>query len=345
MTRFGLGPRKPSRARGRGAPRVVSTVAFGLVLLASASATEAEANSKASLIPLPWFTGPILAPSATTVPPGQVNLEPYLFVTDQVGHYNNKWALQSEAPATSVNAQWLIEPGVTDFMDIKAVPQMFYNFHKGAYSAGFGDLPVRLGLELLEENHQSWEPAIKLFLGESFPTGEYQHLKASKKTTDSTGGGSFVSELQLMSQKYFHIYDTHFVRLRGFFSYDMSRPVHVSGLNTYGGGEDTDGVVKLGNVYTGILAFEYNFTRNWVIAMDAQYQYAGKRTFSGDPGTNPNGTPASLSSDQVKVFSLAPAFEYNFSAELGLLAGVWFSVIGQNTGDFISPTVAVNYFN
>jgi len=319
--------------------------ATALIALGLSVASPARANAKASPIPLPWFTGPLLAPSATTVPPGQVNLEPYLFVSDKIGHFNNKWAFVSDSNATSVNVQWLIEPGITDFMDIKVIPQVFYNWHKGQFFTGFGDLPVRLGLELLEENHQSWEPAIKIFLGESFPTGNYQNLQPSKNTTDSTGGGAYVSQLQLMSQKYFHIYDIHFIRLRGFFSYDSSRPVHVSGLNTYGGGEDTEGLVKLGNVYTGILAFEFNITRNWVIAMDAQYEHAGPVRFTGHAGTAPDGSPATIGNGDAEQFSLAPAFEYNFSGMLGIVAGVWFSVIGKNASDFVSPTMAVNYFN
>ncbi len=35
----------------------------------------------------PWFTGPLLAPSAHVVPGGYINLEPYLFYTVTTGAY------------------------------------------------------------------------------------------------------------------------------------------------------------------------------------------------------------------------------------------------------------------
>src|ERR1700722_16198622 len=44
----------------------------------------------------PWFTGTLLSTSGHVVPVGYYNIEPYLFVTDQYGRYNNEWHGEKE---------------------------------------------------------------------------------------------------------------------------------------------------------------------------------------------------------------------------------------------------------
>src|SRR5579872_3298514 len=42
-------------------------------------------------VPGPWFTGPLLAPSALTIPPGHYNIEPYIYINANTGHYDHNW--------------------------------------------------------------------------------------------------------------------------------------------------------------------------------------------------------------------------------------------------------------
>ena len=37
----------------------------------------------------PWYTGPLLTPSPTMIPPGYGNFQPYVFVTDNYASYNS----------------------------------------------------------------------------------------------------------------------------------------------------------------------------------------------------------------------------------------------------------------
>lgn len=40
-------------------------------------------------------------------------------------------------------------------------------------------------------------------------------------------------------------------------------------------------------------------------------------------------------------FALAPAIEYNFTTNVGLIAGIEFSVAGRNTSSYIAPQIAL----
>jgi hypothetical protein len=42
-------------------------------------------------------------------------------------------------------------------------------------------------------------------------------------------------------------------------------------------------------------------------------------------------------------FSLAPALEYNWSENAGVIAGVAFTVAGRNTSATVMPVMAVNW--
>jgi hypothetical protein len=41
---------------------------------------------------------------------------------------------------------------------------------------------------------------------------------------------------------------------------------------------------------------------------------------------------------------LAPAIEYNFSDEVGLIAGSWFTILGRNSYQIVSAIASVTFF-
>ena len=76
--------------------------------------------------------------------------------------------------------------------------------------------------------------------------------------------------------------------------------------------------------------------REWT---DFQYQHSNKNRFSGKKGGS---APIAPSSEQI---SMAPALEYNFNANVGIIGGAWFSVAGRNSTQFISWVLALNIYN
>ncbi len=71
--------------------------------------------------------------------------------------------------------------------------------------------------------------------------------------------------------------------------------------------------------------------------MDFYYQHNNKNRFSGTPS-------ATAIRPSSESFSLAPALEYNWSANIGLIGGVWFTVGGRNTSRFVSGVLAFNVY-
>lgn len=89
---------------------------------------------------------------------------------------------------------------------------------------------------------------------------------------------------------------------------------------------------------------EYSITLNWVAAIDLNYIHINKSTFRGKLGTIAPGVPAMVGFKASEQFSLAPALEYNWSEKIGVIAGVWFTVLGRNQFDFTSGVAAFNWY-
>ena len=292
----------------------------------------------------PWFTGSLLSLPGHVVGNKHTNWQPYVYFTDDYGFYNNKGRKQ-HVPSTKVwDFQLLVTRGFGDWFDAKINAQAFIRNEKGQTSTRFGDFEFILGFQALNQKKGSWIPDLRIILAETFPSGQYDNLNPGKFGTDSSGSGSYETSLGFNFQRLEHIYGIHYLRWRLNLVYTVPSPTHVDGFNVYGGGFGTNGTIYPGNQFMGIVAIEYNFNQNWVFACDLMQTYGNRTRFSGKPGRDQNGLPAAIGLPSQKVLSLAPALEYNFSKALGIIGGVWFSLCGRNTDDFISYVLSVNYF-
>lgn len=300
--------------------------------------------------PTPWFTGPIIAPSSVAVPPGHVTIEPYVFATVTGGLYTKHWHTislpnvynnksKSLPNFYSYTLQTIIQAGIVPGIDCRIDPQLFYNTCGGAKSFEFGDFPIGMGFQLLHEDSERWVPNIKFAIRAYIPSGKYQHLNPNKNGTDGVGTGSWNPSAVLIFGKIFHTSGVHFISSRLEARYTVGTPVHVKGLNVYGGAKGTHGTVYPGNVLFIDLAGEYSLTQNWALALDTIYIHENKTRFSGK---TPLKAPVGYSS--LEQFSLAPAIEYNFNVNIGIIAGAWFTVAGRNAYQFASGTIAINIY-
>ncbi|MBM3191586.1 MAG: hypothetical protein FJZ63_02885 [Chlamydiae bacterium] len=292
----------------------------------------------------PWFTGPLLAGSAHTVPAGHVLWEPYLFAIDSFGFYDDHWKPRSAPHSLSLEPFLLFIHGLNSFMDLQVTPYLLSNFQQGSHDTRMGDLPFALGFQVLTDKPNSWIPDLRLLLREIFPTGHYQHLNPHKHGTDATGNGSFQTGLGLNFQKLF-ITGIRLLRLRLNFNYLFPSPVRVKSFNTYGGGYGTHGKVYPGQKFSTIFAVEYLFSQHLVAALDIQYLFSSKDRFSGYPGITSAGQNAIVGNLASHQLNLAPAIEYNFNENLGIIFGPWFSVAGKNSDRFVSAVFAINYYH
>ena len=292
----------------------------------------------------PWFTGPLISPSAQSVPFGYTNIEPYFFATVITGRYDEKWKAISEPNFYSYVWQVVWQLGLTEFMDFFASPTVFYNRTRGESSAEFGDLSLGFDFQVVQESPANYLPSVKFSLRENFPTGRYNRLNAKKKGTDVSGTGAYTTSFALAVGRLFKLSHVNYLNVRVASVYSIPTHVHVHNLSAYGGGLGTRGKVNVGNALSNFFAFELSLSRNWVFSADLTAFYTNKSKFHGNKGFIAPHVPAKVGFHSSSQYSTAPAIEYNWSAQLGMIAGVWFTFAGRNTSRFTSGVIALNYY-
>jgi hypothetical protein len=288
----------------------------------------------------PWLTGPLLAPSSLTIPPGHYNIEPYIFISAKTAQYGSDWKPVKVETFWNNSFQPLLQFGLTKWLDFQLSPSLFYNYTKGAAQWGIGDMPILFDFQLYKRGKHptDWIMGLKLALTETIPIGKYQKLNPKKLGTDVGGGGSWQTALGLVWGNMFYLGRNHFLTARFSFQYTLPAPVHVKRLNAYGGDASTNGTVYPAQFFQMDIGTELTLTQNWAFAMDIVGNWTGRTRFKGQT-TSPNTAPSSAQ------FSLAPAIEYNWSSRLGIIFGPWFTVAGRNSSKFIKGVFALNYYH
>lgn len=287
----------------------------------------------------PWFTGPLLAPSAFTIPAGHVDFEPYLYIVANKGLYDHDWKVHPTSTFWNNSFQPLVQVGITKWLDVEVIPALFYNYTHGAGKWAIGDTSIGFDFQLF--SHQGrvteWVTAVKLNIKETIPTGKYSNLDPKKLVTDAGGMGSWQTSIDFVWGNLFYLGRGHFLTWRNSLQYTLPAPTHVKNLSVYGGAQGTEGTIYPAQNLQFDTAIEISLTQNWAFAMDFLTSWSGKTRFKGH-ATAPIGPPPSVQ------FSLAPAIEYNWSANLGIIFGPWFTIAGRNAIQFFDGVFAFNYY-
>jgi hypothetical protein len=299
------------------------------------------------VVGLPWFTGPLLTPSPYVVGLNHINIEPYVFYTDTNGRYNKDRKREDVVSEIQWFEQIPVQIGIANNVEFDIIPGLVTNSKSGQTQTSLADTTAALYYQVYRSPDDSLLPSVKMGLRVTFPTGKYHNLSIDKRGVDATSVGCYATTLTFALGKCYHIYGDHFLNFRTFFGYSYGFPRETTGLNTYGGADDTYGTIYVGSVYSWFLGLEYSLTKNWCLAFDLAYLYQNRTRFKGERGTilipgedvripAPIGTP---SSDQ---WSMATAIEYNFNEHVGIITGPWFTLAGRNAGAFISWATAIN---
>jgi hypothetical protein len=284
----------------------------------------------------PLYAGTLLQFYGENIPPGHISVEPYVYALRQYGTYNSHWNVNHAPKITS--QQWFVflETGITPFVDFNLIlPAESTEVH-GRNSFLFSDVEAYFGFQLARSKKGAWLPDVRLLIGESFPTGNYQNLNPKKQGADISGSGAYETTVIFVADKTYYWLPNHPIALNLNLYYTWLTKVKVHGFNAYGGNADTDGVVNPGNQFEMNLASEFSLTRNWVVGLDLHYIHADRSLFHGNPGIGL--MPGLPSSEQ---WSLAPCLEYNFSETFNVSWGAWFSVLGRNAPAFAGGIATV----
>lgn len=320
--------------------------AIGIGVSAVAGATSDTGATTRQSLDDAWWTGPLLAASPGTLPRGHWLVEPYVYDVMTYGRYDRNGTLRSAGAAHAFGSQTYIEYGLVNGFTLGLIPRLgLYESSAGQGSSGFtvGDITLQGAYGLTQFHPGSRVPTTSLVVGETFPTGKYDRLDG--RTDGALGSGAYSTTVSLYSQTYFWMPNGRILRTRFDVSYERSRWASVQGESVYGTSGGFSGRVHPGQSFFGDLALEYSATQSWVLATDFWWEHDGNTRVEG--GYAPSGNPAQPAylvqdSGSDDVLYLAPAIEYNWSATMGVIAGMRVTALGRSTSATVTPVAAVN---
>lgn len=280
-----------------------------------------------------WLSGTLLSLGTYTTDPGIVDFDPSLYFTTLTGFYDSQRKIHSIEKFYSTELTMYSYFGITSFLDFAIAPGIVQQFTQGEQYTGVTDMPFGFDIQI-------WKPNILLFIGATVPFGKYDHFNPNKKNTDLTGYGSWSPMAALAIDHTFIFSPTHALNPQFSIGYTIPTSVSVKGFNSYGGGYGTKGIVHPGKFLWWDLALQYTLTKNWTLATDLFYHQDRATSFSGNPGELSPGVLAKVGYPAFSGMSLAPAIGYNWSENMSLVGGVWFSLTGKNDFSFISGDIS-----
>jgi hypothetical protein len=274
-----------------------------------------------------WWTGPMLANSAHTMPTGHMLIESYLY--DAIGGHTN-----------SINSLTYLLYGLTDRLTIGLVPTAGFNSVRGGPDSSgihLGDTQIRAQYALTSLDAAHGIPDISIALIETLPTGRYDRL--TDRPSNGFGGGAYTTALAFYSQMVFWLPNGRLLRTRLDLSEGISGSADVRDISVYGTAAGFCGRARPGNAFSADASFEYSLTREWVLALDAIYNHGDATMIRGSYGPQ----PVNLISGSSDGFGIAPAIEYSWTPNLGVLLGTRIIAAAHNTPASVTPAVAINY--
>ena len=289
-----------------------------------------------------WWTGPLLAPNASTLPRGHVLIEPYLYDVIPQGFFDSSGTRQSIPHANEFGSLTYINYGLADKFTVGLIPVFGYNeVNQGLNSSGVevGDLTVQAQYRLHLFHEGSWTPTTSIAVQQSLPTGKYDEL--GNHPSDGLGAGAYTTTLCFDNQTFFWMPNGRILRTRFNVTQAFSKSVNVEDVSVYGTSQGFRGHASPGAALFVDLAAEYSITRHWVLASDVTYRHQYNTPVTGYNISNP-ADAIQLNSGSSQAFALAPAFEYNFNNKVGVILGTRLFPAGKNTTDSITPVIAIN---
>lgn len=290
-----------------------------------------------------WWTGPLLAPSAATLPRGHILIEPYVYDVTTQGFYDSNGARVSSPHSNAFGSLTYFNYGLANKFTVGLIPTFGYNdVSAGLNSAGIGlgDLTVQAQYRMSQFHEGHRMPTTSINVQETFPTGKYDQL--GNRPSDGFGAGAYTTTLGLFSQTFFWLRNGRILRARFNLTQAFSSNVNVQDVSVYGTEAGFRGHANPGSALFVDAAGEYSVTRSWVLAFDAIYRHQGNTAVTGYNILDANQS-VQLNSGLSQEFGFAPALEYNWKRNVGVIFGARLIGPAHNADRTISPVIAVNY--
>src|SRR5215471_14661206 len=179
-------------------------IILALTSLASGPAQETSATTNAPREALSdaWWTGPLLANSAATLPKRHFLLEPYFY--DVISKNQNGWGSRA-----------YVLYGLANRFTVGFIPIVGYNQVSNGLSSshiGLGDFTPLVQFRLTQFRLGSWVPTTAIQVQQSFPTAKYDRL--GDRPSDGFGGGAYSTTVAFNTQTYFWMPNGRILRMR-----------------------------------------------------------------------------------------------------------------------------------
>jgi hypothetical protein len=295
-----------------------------------------------------WWTGPVLAASAATLSQGHFLVEPYVYDSISNGHFDDRGVRHGTARAEGFRSQTYLLYGLTDTVTAGVIPRFGYNeVSQGRSSSGVqvGDVTLQAQYRLTQFQEGHWVPTMSVVLAETVPGGKYDRL--GERPSDGLGAGAYTTTVSLYTQHYFWLPNGRILRTRLDLSGSFSHDVRLEDVSAYGTESGFRGKASPGSSFVADSSWEYSVTRNWVLALDVVYEHDANTRVVGSYPTQQSGdnSPASIfrgNSGSSESLGFAPAVEYNWTANVGVIFGAKLVTAGHNTDAVVIPVVAIN---
>ena len=254
-----------------------------------------------------WWTGPMLAPSAATLPQGHALIEPYLYDVISDGRYDANGTHRPSAGEHDLGSLTYVLYGLTDRLTVGMIPRFGFNQPSGApHSSGIGvgDLTLQAGYGITRYQDGQRMPAIAVVLDETLPTGRYQRLG---RASDGFGSGAYTTGLSVYTQDYLWMPNGRILRVRLDLTYSVSSSVSLHDLSVYGTQAGFGGRAYPGDSFSVDAAGEYSLTRNWVLALDVVYQHNDNTRVRGMLPAGAGSAATEVRGDSGSAYSVALA--------------------------------------
>jgi len=289
-----------------------------------------------------WWTGPLLAPSANTLPHGHVLVEPYLYDVISQGFYDSTGKRQGAPHVNGFGSLTYINYGLVNRFTVGLIPVFGYNQASNGTDSthvDVGDLTVQAQYRLRLFREGGWIPTTSIAVQQSLPTGKFDNLGV--RPNDGLGSGAYSTTLCFYTQSFFWMLNGRILRARLNVTQSFSRQVSIKDVSVYGTSQGFRGHANPGAAVFVDLAGEYSVTHHWVLALDATYRHQYGTAVTGVNISNPN-QPILLTPGPSQAFALAPAMEYNVNRKVGVILGTRVFPAGKNTPNSITPVIAIN---
>jgi hypothetical protein len=326
--------------------RALVTIYAGLAMMtmvANAQPVPQTASADRQSLDDAWWTGPMLAPSAATLPRGHFLIEPYLYDVIAQGQYDSSGTRHTSPHANGFGSLTYMNYGLADRVTVGMIPTGGYNEVSNGPSSsgvGLGDFTLQVQYRIRQFHEGRWLPTISIALQETLPTGRYDRL--GNRPSDGFGSGAYTTTLGFYSQTYFWLPNRRLLRMRFNVLPAISSSVRVRDVSVYGTGAGFRGQAMPASSVFVDASWEYSLTRRWVLALDATYRHQGNTPVNGFNTSSPL-QPVHFDSGSSDALGLAPAIEYSWKRNLGVLLGARFIPAGRNTNASISPAIAINF--